>query len=120
MMICNSIAIFSRISLRNCRTPHFQFSFVRPFFNSVPSQLRIIEVVPALGESITEGSIASWSKNVGDHVAVDDVIVIVETDKVTVDIKSTNRGTLIAHLASDNVSFGGSNFLSGTFSSPST
>ena len=68
------------------------------------SQARIVEVVPALGESITEGSIASWTKNVGDHVAIDDVIVIVETDKVTVDIKSTNAGILIAKLAEDNVS----------------
>lgn len=66
-------------------------------------QVRIVEVVPALGESITEGSIASWSKKVGDHVAVDEVIVIVETDKVTVDIKSTNSGILTAKLADDTV-----------------
>ena len=65
---------------------------------------RIIEVVPALGESITEGSIASWNKSAGDSVAVDDVIVIVETDKVTVDIKSTNAGIFIAKLAEENVS----------------
>ena len=31
-------------------------------------------------------------KNVGDHVNIDDVIVVVETDKVTVDIKSSNAG----------------------------
>ena len=68
------------------------------------SQARIVEVVPALGESITEGSSASWSKNVGDQVAVDDVIVIVETDKVTVDIKSANSGILTAKLAEDTVS----------------
>lgn len=105
-MICNSIATLSRISLRHSRIPYVQLSLARTFLNSVPLQLRIIEVVPALGESITEGSIASWSKNVGDQVAVDDVIVIVETDKVTVDIKSTNSGILIAQLASDNVSSG--------------
>ena len=60
--------------------------------------------MPALGESITEGSIASWNKSEGDSVAVDDVIVIVETDKVTVDIKSTNAGIFIAKLAEENVS----------------
>ena len=76
------------------------------------SQARIVEVVPALGESITEGSIASWSKNIGDHVAIDDVIVIVETDKVTVDIRSTNSGVLVAKLAEDNVSFRAFNFCS--------
>ena len=65
---------------------------------------KIIENVPALGESITEGSIASWSKNEGDQVAIDDVIVIVETDKVTVDIKSTHAGILIKKIALDTVS----------------
>jgi hypothetical protein len=65
---------------------------------------KIVEVVPALGESITEGSIAKWSKNVGDRVNVDDVVVVVETDKVTVDIKSTNAGVLTAQLATDTVS----------------
>ena len=40
----------------------------------------------------------------GDHVTVDEVIVIVETDKVTVDIKSTNAGILVAKLANDTVS----------------
>ena len=67
---------------------------------------KIVEVVPALGESITEGSIAKWSKNVGDRVNVDDVVVIVETDKVTVDIKSTNAGVLTAQLATDTVRWG--------------
>lgn len=50
--------------------------------------------VPALGESITEGSLASWEKAVGDAVNVDDVIAIIETDKVTVDIKSSFAGKL--------------------------
>lgn len=90
--------------MRRTRIPQLELSSVRSFINSVPLQLRIIEFVPALGESITEGSIASWSKNVGDQVAVDDVIAIVETDKVTVDIKSTNRGILTAKFATDNVS----------------
>jgi hypothetical protein len=65
---------------------------------------KIIEVVPALGESITEGTIQKWLKNVGDQVKVDDVIAIVETDKVTVDIKSSNPGVIVKHLANENVS----------------
>jgi biotin carboxyl carrier protein len=64
----------------------------------------VTESVPALGESITEGSIASWTKAVGDKVAVDDVIAIVETDKVTVDIKASYSGTLVKQLATDTVS----------------
>lgn len=70
------------------------------------TQKRIVEVVPPLGESITEGSIAKWTKAVGDRIDVDDVVVIVETDKVTVDIKSTHAGVLSKRLAEDLVSDG--------------
>ena len=51
-------------------------------------------VVPAVGESITEGTIAKWLKKVGDAVAVDDPLVELETDKATVEIPSTVAGTL--------------------------
>lgn len=77
---------------------------VRQFHSTRYAAKLLIEKVPALGESITEGSIASWTKAVGDRVAVDDVIVIVETDKVTVDIKSTNAGVLTRKIATDTVS----------------
>jgi 2-oxoglutarate dehydrogenase E2 component (dihydrolipoamide succinyltransferase) len=61
-------------------------------------------VVPALGESITEGTIAKWAKAEGDSVNADDVVVVVETDKVTVDIKANFRGVVVKHLAKENVS----------------
>ena len=64
---------------------------------------KVVELVPPLGESITEGSIAKWTKTVGEKINVDDVVVIVETDKVTVDIKSTLAGVLSQQLASDTV-----------------
>jgi len=51
-------------------------------------------VVPAVGESVTEGTIAKWLKQVGDSVAVDDPLVELETDKATVEIPSTAAGTL--------------------------
>jgi len=47
-----------------------------------------------MGDSITEGSIAEWVKNEGDYVAVDDVIVVIETDKVAVDVRAEVAGTL--------------------------
>mmetsp|Transcript_31917 Transcript_31917/g.45949 ORF Transcript_31917/g.45949 Transcript_31917/m.45949 type:complete len:233 (-) Transcript_31917:37-735(-) len=67
---------------------------------------KVVELVPPLGESITEGSIAKWAKIVGEKIAVDDVVVIVETDKVTVDIKSTLSGVLTQQLATDTVIVG--------------
>lgn len=50
--------------------------------------------VPALGESITEGIVAKWLKNVGDRVEVDTPLVELETDKVTVELPSPVAGTL--------------------------
>ncbi len=51
-------------------------------------------VVPAVGESVTEGTIAKWLKQVGDTVAVDDPLVELETDKASVEIPSIAAGTL--------------------------
>lgn len=76
----------------------------RDFHFSAGSFVKMVENVPALGESITEGTIASWAKKVGDKVNVDDVIVVIETDKVTVDVKAAHAGVLTQQLAADNVS----------------
>jgi 2-oxoglutarate dehydrogenase E2 component (dihydrolipoamide succinyltransferase) len=67
---------------------------------------RVIELVPPLGESITEGSIAEWSKTEGDTINVDDVIAVVETDKVTVDIKSAYAGVMVKRIAEEIVIVG--------------
>ena len=50
--------------------------------------------VPALGESVTEATVAKWFKAVGDAVAVDEPIVELETDKVTLEINAPVAGTL--------------------------
>jgi 2-oxoglutarate dehydrogenase E2 component (dihydrolipoamide succinyltransferase) len=51
-------------------------------------------VVPQLGESITEAVIAKWRKNVGDAVAANDIVVDLETDKVTVELPAPVAGAL--------------------------
>ena len=51
-------------------------------------------VVPALGESVTEATVSKWLKKVGDAVAVDDPLVELETDKVTLEVPSPMAGTL--------------------------
>jgi 2-oxoglutarate dehydrogenase E2 component (dihydrolipoamide succinyltransferase) len=50
--------------------------------------------VPALGESVTEATVAKWMKNVGDAIAVDEPLVELETDKVTLEVNATAAGTL--------------------------
>ena len=53
-------------------------------------------VLPALGESVTEGTVTRWLKKVGDTVAIDEPLVEVSTDKVDTEIPSPVAGTLIA------------------------
>ncbi|RMH52638.1 MAG: 2-oxoglutarate dehydrogenase complex dihydrolipoyllysine-residue succinyltransferase [Alphaproteobacteria bacterium] len=50
--------------------------------------------VPALGESVTEATVASWFKKPGDAVAADEILCELETDKVTVEARSPAAGTL--------------------------
>ena len=51
-------------------------------------------IVPALGESVTEATVAGWLKVNGDRVAQDEPIVELETDKVTVEVNSPTAGIL--------------------------
>jgi 2-oxoglutarate dehydrogenase E2 component (dihydrolipoamide succinyltransferase) len=57
--------------------------------------------VPTLGESVTEATIATWFKKVGDQVAVDEMICELETDKVTVEVPSPIAGTLTEIVAAE-------------------
>jgi len=61
--------------------------------------------VPALPESVTEGTLGEWHKKIGDAVAVDEIVVDLETDKVVLEIVATNVGVLesIAYETGDTV-----------------
>ena len=50
--------------------------------------------VPELGESVTEATVLKWLKSVGDTVAMDEPLVELETDKVTLEVPATGAGTL--------------------------
>ena len=51
-------------------------------------------LTPALGESVTEATIAKWTKKVGDPVKKDELLVELETDKVSLEVVSPADGTL--------------------------
>src|SRR4051794_11714590 len=57
--------------------------------------------VPALGESITEGTLAQWLKKPGEAVAMDEAIASLETDKVTVEVPSPVAGVLAEQLVKE-------------------
>jgi 2-oxoglutarate dehydrogenase E2 component (dihydrolipoamide succinyltransferase) len=50
--------------------------------------------MPQLGETVTEGTIAAWHKQVGDRVAADEILLDVETDKVSMEIPAPRAGRL--------------------------
>ena len=56
-------------------------------------------VMPALGESVTEGTVTRWLKNVGDTVAMDEPLLEVSTDKVDTEIPAPVTGVLLEILA---------------------
>ena len=57
--------------------------------------------VPALGESITEGTLAQWLKKPGEAVAADEPIASLETDKVSVEVPSPIAGVLTEQLVAE-------------------
>jgi 2-oxoglutarate dehydrogenase E2 component (dihydrolipoamide succinyltransferase) len=60
-------------------------------------------VVPTLGESVSEATVAKWLKKPGDTVAKDDVLVELETDKVSVEVSAPAAGVLSDIIAAEGV-----------------
>jgi 2-oxoglutarate dehydrogenase E2 component (dihydrolipoamide succinyltransferase) len=51
-------------------------------------------LMPQLGETVAEGTVAAWHKQVGDRVEVDEILLDVETDKVSMEIPAPSAGTI--------------------------
>jgi pyruvate dehydrogenase E2 component (dihydrolipoamide acetyltransferase) len=62
---------------------------------AAPAQGGTEVTLPALGESVTEGTVTRWLKSVGDDVAVDEPLLEISTDKVDTEIPSPVAGTLV-------------------------
>ncbi len=58
-------------------------------------------MVPTLGESVTEATVSTWFKAVGDTVAQDEMLCELETDKVSVEVPAPASGTLTEIIAAD-------------------
>src|ERR1700741_4222775 len=66
-------------------------------------------VMPAMGDSVAEGTVLEWHKQEGDSVAADETIVEISTDKVDAEVPSPVAGTVVKrHVAEgDTVAVGG-------------
>jgi len=58
-------------------------------------------IMPQLGETVEEGTIATWHKKVGDKVQIDELLVEIETDKVATEVPSLVAGTLVKILVGE-------------------
>jgi 2-oxoglutarate dehydrogenase E2 component (dihydrolipoamide succinyltransferase) len=64
--------------------------------------MAIVEVkVPQLSESVAEATLLQWKKKVGDAVAVDEILIEIETDKVVLEVPAPSAGVLTEILAND-------------------
>ena len=57
--------------------------------------------MPQLGETVTEGTILKWAKQVGDTIGEDEVLVEISTDKVDTEVPSPVGGTILEILVSE-------------------
>ncbi|MDX8553846.1 pyruvate dehydrogenase complex dihydrolipoamide acetyltransferase [Tenacibaculum sp. 1B UA] len=62
--------------------------------STIPDGVKVV-TMPRLSDTMTEGTVASWLKKVGDNVEEGDILAEIETDKATMEFESFNEGTLL-------------------------
>jgi pyruvate dehydrogenase E2 component (dihydrolipoamide acetyltransferase) len=89
------IASSSATTIAKIETPIASENITAPqATTSLPKELTVI-TMPLLSDTMKEGKIATWLKNIGDKVVDDDVIAEVETDKATMEVIGYATGTLL-------------------------
>jgi pyruvate dehydrogenase E2 component (dihydrolipoamide acetyltransferase) len=74
--------------------PNSKLETVTPSAVEVPKGVIVI-TMPRLSDTMTEGTVATWLKKVGDDVKEGDILAEIETDKATMEFESFNAGTLL-------------------------
>ncbi|KAF0716513.1 Aste57867_2807 [Aphanomyces stellatus] len=82
------------------RSTAFRLLSKRAFHSTPLVAAEHVVKVPSMGDSISEGTVVEIKKQVGEAVQVDEVVMVLETDKVSVDVMSPMAGTLVKTLAS--------------------
>ncbi|KAJ1325621.1 2-oxoglutarate dehydrogenase E2 component (dihydrolipoamide succinyltransferase) [Microdochium nivale] len=71
------------------------------YMNHVRTYADAVIKVPQMAESITEGTLKQWSKQIGDYVELDEEIATIETDKIDVAVNATEAGTIKEFFANE-------------------
>ena len=95
-IIADGAAAPAPVAAAPVAAPVVQTPAPAPVAAPAPTGTGTVITMPALGESVSEGTVTRWLKNVGDSVAVDEALLEVSTDKVDTEIPSPVAGTLLA------------------------
>ncbi|RDW73852.1 putative dihydrolipoamide S-succinyltransferase [Coleophoma crateriformis] len=97
-MLSRRVLVASRF-LRTPRTPLSRYPF--PVLQQLRSYADKVVKVPEMAESISEGTLKQWSKQIGDYVEQDEEIATIETDKIDVAVNAPEAGTIKEFLANE-------------------
>ncbi|TAQ84611.1 hypothetical protein B7494_g7074 [Chlorociboria aeruginascens] len=97
-MLSRRVLAASRI-LRAHRAPQLRYCF--PVIQQFRSYADKVVKVPEMAESISEGTLKQWSKQIGDFVEQDEEIATIETDKIDVAVNAPEAGTIKEFLANE-------------------
>ncbi|KAI9743289.1 MAG: 2-oxoglutarate dehydrogenase complex E2 component [Claussenomyces sp. TS43310] len=97
-MLSRRLVLASR-SLRTYRAPQPRYAF--PVLQQFRSYADKIVKVPEMAESISEGTLKQWSKQIGDYVEQDEEIATIETDKIDVAVNAPEAGTIKEFFANE-------------------
>ncbi|GFH58126.1 2-oxoglutarate dehydrogenase E2 component [Chaetoceros tenuissimus] len=86
----------SNATARFCKSTTLDSVHKRTFFKATAASMPVKMIdVPTMGDSITEGTIVDLPVAPGDYVNADDVVVVLETDKVSVDVRAPEPGAIV-------------------------
>ncbi|KAL2356192.1 dihydrolipoyllysine-residue succinyltransferase component of 2-oxoglutarate dehydrogenase-like protein complex [Cryomyces antarcticus] len=94
-----SAAGMSVLSAGSRKKPFIRTSWINPVQHRHYAE-KVVKV-PEMAESITEGTLKQWSKQVGDHVEQDEEIATIETDKIDVAVNAPEAGTIKEFLVNE-------------------
>ncbi|CAG8971407.1 hypothetical protein HYALB_00006957 [Hymenoscyphus albidus] len=102
-MLSRRVLVASRF-VRSSRAPHLRYP--NPVIQQFRSYADKVVKVPQMAESISEGTLKQWSKQVGDYVELDEEIATIETDKasythIDVSVNAPEAGTIKEFLANE-------------------
>ncbi|PQE14508.1 dihydrolipoamide succinyltransferase protein [Rutstroemia sp. NJR-2017a BBW] len=99
-MLTRRVLVASRfVRAQRAAAPQLRYPF--PVIQQFRNYADTVVKVPQMAESISEGTLKQWSKQIGDYVEQDEEIATIETDKIDVAVNAPEAGTIKEYLANE-------------------